>query len=83
MSRGSTKIGLAGITIALLAAGIVIYSRSDRDQAPEAAALQPIPVIATTVQQRDMPIILTGLGTVTASEHGNGSQPDHRAADQR
>jgi multidrug efflux system membrane fusion protein len=66
MSRGSTKIGLAGITIALLAAGIVIYSRSERDQAPDAAALQPIPVIATTVQQRDMPIILTGLGTVTA-----------------
>jgi len=66
MSRGSTKIGLAGITIALLAAGIVIYSRSDRAPAPEAAALQPIPVIATTVQQRDMPIILTGLGTVTA-----------------
>ena len=65
MSRGSTKIGLAGITIALLAAGIVIYSRSERDQAPD-AALQPIPVIATTVQQRDMPIILTGLGTVTA-----------------
>ena len=66
MSRGSTKIGLAGITIALLAVGIVIYSRSERDQAPDAAALQPIPVIATTVQQRDMPIILTGLGTVTA-----------------
>jgi multidrug efflux system membrane fusion protein len=66
MRRGSTKIGLAGIAVALLAVGIVVYSRSDRDQAPEAAAPQPIPVIATTVQQRDMPIILTGLGTVTA-----------------
>src|SRR3984885_2096579 len=66
MRRGSTKIGLAGIAIALVAVGIVVYSRSDREPAPEAAALQPIPVIATTVQQRDMPIILTGLGTVTA-----------------
>ncbi len=66
MRRGSTKIGLAGIAIALVAVGIVVYSRSDREPAPEAAALQPIPVIATTVQQRDMPIVLTGLGTVTA-----------------
>jgi multidrug efflux system membrane fusion protein len=50
-----------------MAAGIVVYSRSHRDSAPEAAAeLRPVPVIATTVQQRDVPIILTGLGTVTA-----------------
>ena len=26
----------------------------------------PVPVIATTVQQRDFPIVLTGIGTVTA-----------------
>jgi multidrug efflux system membrane fusion protein len=37
-----------------------------RDQAPAAAALQPVPVIAATVQQHDVPIVLTGLGTVTA-----------------
>jgi membrane fusion protein, multidrug efflux system len=61
-----TKIGLAGIAIAVLAVGIVVYSRSNRDQTPKAAALQPVPVIATTVQRRDVPIILTGLGTVTA-----------------
>jgi membrane fusion protein, multidrug efflux system len=61
-----TKIGFAGIAIAFLAVGIVIYSRFDRGHAPEAAALQPVPVIATAVQQHDVPIILTGLGTVTA-----------------
>jgi multidrug efflux system membrane fusion protein len=66
MRHGWTKIGFAGIAIALLAVGIVVYARSDRDQAPEAAALQPVPVIATTVQQHDVPIMLTGLGTVTA-----------------
>lgn len=39
----------------------------DREQAPAASAPpQPIPVIATTVQQHDVPIVLTGLGTVTA-----------------
>src|ERR1700728_1147635 len=66
MRRNWTNIGLAGIAIALLAVGIFVYSRSDRDKTPEAAAPQPVPVIATTVQQRDVPVILTGLGTVTA-----------------
>ena len=66
MRHGWTKIGFAGVAIAPLAVGIVVYARSDRDQAPEAAALQPVPVIATTVQQHDVPIMLTGLGTVTA-----------------
>jgi membrane fusion protein, multidrug efflux system len=68
MRRGWTKIGLAGIGVAtaVLAVGIVVYWRSDRDQAPETAAPQPVPVIATTVRQHDVPIILTGLGTVTA-----------------
>jgi membrane fusion protein, multidrug efflux system len=66
MRQRWAKIGLAGIAIALLAVGIVVYARSDRDQAPEAATLQPVPVVATTVQQHDVPIMLTGLGTVTA-----------------
>jgi multidrug efflux system membrane fusion protein len=65
MKHGWTKFGIVGAAVAILAAGIVVYSKSHRDQAPEAAAPQPVPVIATTVQQRDVPIILTGLGTVT------------------
>ena len=67
MRRGWTKFVLAGAAIALLAGGAVFYLRRDREQAPAAPAPpQPIPVIATTVQQRDVPIVLTGLGTVTA-----------------
>ncbi len=66
MMRRWTKLGLASIAVALLAGGIIAYLRSDRDQAPAAAAPQPVPVIATTVQLHDVPIVLTGLGTVTA-----------------
>ena len=64
MKHRWARFAFAGAAIALLA-GILIYARSDRDQAPAAAA-QPVPVIAVTVQQHDVPIILTGLGTVTA-----------------
>ena len=58
---------MTGAAVALLAAGIVVYSRSGRVHEPAASAPpQPVPVTATTVQQHDVPIILTGLGTVTA-----------------
>ena len=67
MRRGWTKFVLTAAAIALLAGGAVFYLRRDREQAPAASAPpQPIPVIATTVQQHDVPIVLTGLGTVTA-----------------
>ena len=67
MRRGWMKFVLTAAAIALLAGGAVFYLRRDRDQPPAAAAPpQPIPVIATTVQQHDVPIVLTGLGTVTA-----------------
>jgi multidrug efflux system membrane fusion protein len=65
MSRGWRKFGIGGAAIAVLVAGTVVYAKLDRRQAP-ATALQPVPVIAATVQQHDVPIILTGLGTVTA-----------------
>jgi multidrug efflux system membrane fusion protein len=67
MRRGWTKFVLTAVAVALVTAGIVLYSRRDRDQPPAALAPpQAIPVIATTVQQHDVPIVLTGLGTVTA-----------------
>jgi len=59
-------MGLAGAAVLLLAGGIVLYSRRDRDQPAAPAAPQPIPVIATTVEPHDVPITLIGLGTVTA-----------------
>ena len=67
MRGGWTKVGLTGAAIVALAVGTIFYFRSERDQAaPAPTALQPVPVIAATVQQHDVPIVLTGLGTVTA-----------------
>jgi multidrug efflux system membrane fusion protein len=66
MRHGWTKFGLTGAALAVLAAVIFLYSRSDQDRTPAAAPLQPVPVIAATVQQHNVPIVLTGLGTVTA-----------------
>jgi membrane fusion protein, multidrug efflux system len=67
MQRSWRNFALTGAAVALLAAAIVVYSISVRVQRPAAPAPpQPVPVIATTVQQREVPIVLTGLGTVTA-----------------
>jgi membrane fusion protein, multidrug efflux system len=57
MSGGWTKAGLAGAAIVALAIGVFVYAESDRDHAAEPAAVQPIPVIATKVQQHNVPII--------------------------
>jgi len=65
-SRGAVvKVAIVGACIALLAAGIIVYSRSQRHEVA-AVATQPVPVIAAKVREHDVPIILTGLGTVTA-----------------
>jgi multidrug efflux system membrane fusion protein len=66
MSGGWSKVALTGAAIVALAVGIFVYARSHRADPAEAPAIQPIPVVATNVQQHDVPIILTGLGTVTA-----------------
>jgi membrane fusion protein, multidrug efflux system len=65
MGHRLTKFALAGAATALLAVAIFVYSRPEQKRLHE-ADLQPVPVIAARVQQRDVPIILTGLGTVTA-----------------
>jgi HAE1 family hydrophobic/amphiphilic exporter-1 len=57
-----TKWGLAGAVLAVLVVGSLVYLRRDRDQAATPAPPQSIPVIATTVEPRDVPIVLTGLG---------------------
>lgn len=65
MRRG-IRLGLALVTVALLATAGAAFVRSNRERAPAAAdAPQPIPVIATTVEESEVPIVLTGLGTVT------------------
>ena len=60
------RLGLTCAAVLLLAGGIVLYSTRDREPEAASATPQPVLVIATTVQQREVPIILTGLGTVTA-----------------
>ena len=59
MSGGWTKrrFGLAGTAIAALMVGIIVYARSDREHPANAPAVEAIPVIATTVQQHDVPLI--------------------------
>lgn len=67
MGGGWTKVGLTGgAAIVVLVVGLFVYARSERTHPTEAPTVEPIPVIATNVQQHDVPIILTGLGTVTA-----------------
>jgi multidrug efflux system membrane fusion protein len=66
MSGGWTKVGLPGAAIVALAIAIFVYGGADRARLADAPAVQAVPVIATKVQQHDVPIILTGLGTVTA-----------------
>src|SRR4029434_8924679 len=65
-ARRWMKLGLACIAIALLAGGLTVRFRPDQTPAPAPPPPAPGPVIAATVQQHDVPIVLTGLGTVTA-----------------
>jgi multidrug efflux system membrane fusion protein len=65
MRSGWTKFVLTAVAVALLAGGIVLYSRRDRDQLPAAPA-SPVPVVTAQVQQHDEPIVLSGIGTVAA-----------------
>jgi membrane fusion protein, multidrug efflux system len=63
--RGPLLVGL--VTIGVVTAGYLGWqhfapNRSATKQEPPA----PVPVVATTVQQRDFPIVLTGIGNVTA-----------------
>jgi membrane fusion protein, multidrug efflux system len=58
------RLGIVAVVV-LVGGGLATYLRSGQEQAPTAAP-QPVPVIAATVRQHDVPIVLTGLGTVTA-----------------
>ncbi len=67
VARSWTKLLLAVVTVALLGGGATVYFRHVADRAPVATPPPPpVPVIATTVRQHDFPIVLTGIGTVTA-----------------
>src|SRR5271169_5953676 len=67
VTRRWTKPLLSLVVLALLAGGATVYFRHVEERAPVATPPPPpVPVIATTVQQHDFPIVLTGVGTVTA-----------------
>jgi membrane fusion protein, multidrug efflux system len=66
MSGGWMKVGLPGAVIVALAIGIFVYGGAESAKPADTPAIPAVPVIATKVQQHDVPIILTGLGTVTA-----------------
>jgi len=53
-------VGLAAAALA------IIYWRSANQPALAPASISPVPVVTALVQQRDEPIVLTGIGTVQA-----------------
>jgi multidrug efflux system membrane fusion protein len=62
--RAVYKLGLSAIVLGVLIT--VIYSRSAVRSRSPVAGVSPVPVVTAQVQQRDVPIVLTGLGTVQA-----------------
>ena len=63
---------IMAVVAVVVVAAIVWFVRRPRTGAPSAAQQQqqqrPIPVVTGTVQQRDLPIYLDGLGTVIAAK---------------
>jgi len=67
VARRWVKRAISLVAVALVAGGATIYFRHVEQEAPIAAPPpSPVPVIATAVRQHDFPIVLTGIGTVTA-----------------
>jgi membrane fusion protein, multidrug efflux system len=62
--RVSYKSGLAVVALGATAFAVVHFRSAD--QPASAPAMSPVPVVAALVQQRDEPIVLSGLGTVEA-----------------
>ena len=67
VARRWAKRAISLVAVALVAGGATAYFRHVEERAPVATPPPPpVPVIATTVEQRDFPIVLIGIGTVTA-----------------
>jgi multidrug efflux system membrane fusion protein len=65
-TRRWAKLVIAVAIVALLAGAAVYFRHVEERAAVATPPPPPVPVIATTVQQHDFPIVLTGIGTVTA-----------------
>ena len=65
--RQRTVASLAGIVAVLAAAGLAVqYSNVTARTQPPSTASPGIPVVAAKVERGDVPIYLTGVGTVIA-----------------
>jgi multidrug efflux system membrane fusion protein len=61
------RIGIALVALVGIALALWHFARDHRAPAKADVASEPIPVIAASVARKDVPIYLTGLGTVQAS----------------
>jgi len=59
------KLGLGAIVLGLLVITVIYLRSAGRPRSP-VTEVSPVPVVTAQVQQRDVPIVLTGLGTVQA-----------------
>jgi multidrug efflux system membrane fusion protein len=61
------RIGIALVALVAIALALWHFARGHRGPAKVDVASEPIPVVAASVARKDVPIYLTGLGTVQAS----------------
>jgi membrane fusion protein, multidrug efflux system len=64
--RSVLKARPVGLIVALLLCAFWLGCSGSNPKASTRGAAQPMPVSVATVQKRDLPVFLTGLGTVTA-----------------
>lgn len=66
MQQKRLKLGLACAAIVLVAVAYLGYARSRQQKPDDPVPPAAVPVIAATVQKHAVPIVLVGIGTVTA-----------------
>ncbi|HUN43084.1 MAG TPA: efflux RND transporter periplasmic adaptor subunit [Acetobacteraceae bacterium] len=60
------RLMIAGVSVAAVLGGAAAWYAHPAHSAPEPAAPPPVPVVAQKVRVSGIPIVLTGIGTVTA-----------------
>jgi membrane fusion protein, multidrug efflux system len=67
MTRGWARVVVVVVALGVLGGGLSLYLAKGKQRSdPESAVAASVPVIAAKVEVRDFPIVLTGIGTVTA-----------------